>query len=214
MAAALRVELAHGGMTVLAPGREELDVCSAASVTAYFGGVSAVELLVLNAAIVRDQSAAQMEPSTFAEVLETNLTGAMRCAKAAFLRLAEEGSTRAASHGLGHVVFIGSFSGLSGAVGQANYAAAKAGMIGLTQALAAEWGRVGLRVNCILPGFMETKMTAPLSEAVRERARSRHVLGRFNEPARAAKFVRFLHEEMLHTSGQVFNLDSRIHRWA
>lgn len=211
LAAPLRGELAEGGFRVLAPGRAELDVRSRESVTAFFSRVEKLELLVLNAAIVRDQSAQHMEASTFAEVVETNLTGAMRCARAALPLLLRDVS---AGQGMGHVVLLGSFSGLGGAVGQTNYAAAKAGLIGLTQSLAAEWGASGLRVNCVLPGFMETKMTAPLSEAVRERARARHVLGRFNEPGRAAKFIRFLHEEMLHTSGQVFNVDSRIHRWA
>lgn len=211
LAAALRGELAESSFHVLAPGRAEMDVRSPESVAAFFNRVEKLELLVLNAAIVRDQSALHMEAETFAEVVETNLTGAMRCARAALPLLLRDGG---AAPGMGHVVFLGSFSGLGGAVGQTNYAAAKAGLIGLTQSLAAEWGEQGLRVNCVLPGFMETKMTALLSEAVRERARARHVLGRFNEPLRAAKFIRFLHEEMLHTSGQVFNLDSRIHRWA
>jgi NAD(P)-dependent dehydrogenase (short-subunit alcohol dehydrogenase family) len=75
---------------------------------------------------------------------------------------------------------------------------------------AREWGSLGIRVNVILPGFMETPMTETLPSGVVERARQLHVLGEFNTPNRVAAMIWFLHETMRATSGQVFSLDSRI----
>jgi 3-oxoacyl-[acyl-carrier protein] reductase len=108
---------------------------------------------------------------------------------------------------------IGSFSALKGPVGQANYAAAKAGLIGLTQSLAQEYGSRNIRVNCVLPGFLETKMTAGLTPDVREKFHQSHALGHFNTTTQVADFISFLDQQLPHTSGQIFNLDSRIYRW-
>ena len=93
---------------------------------------------------------------------------------------------------------------------QAAYAASKSALEGLVKSLAREWGREGIRVNLVLPGFMLTEMTAGLRESVKESALSRHVLGRFNTPEQAAAFILFLQEVLTAASGQVFDLDSRI----
>jgi 3-oxoacyl-[acyl-carrier protein] reductase len=96
--------------------------------------------------------------------------------------------------------------------GQAAYAAAKAGLIGLTQSLAAEWGADNIRVNCLLPGFLETKMTAGLAEDVVAKARRSHALGRFNSLEAAARLVVELQAQE-HVSGQIIQSDSRNRRW-
>ena len=110
----------------------------------------------------------------------------------------------------GHIVFISSFSALHPPAGQAAYAAAKAGLIGLSKSLARELGPAGIRVNAILPGFLDTPMTAGLSAERREQVRRDHALGRFNDPEAVAAFLVHLHNHLPHTSGQVFQLDSRV----
>jgi len=205
LAAAIRAGLETDALLVHAPPRAELDVTSATSVSAFFGRLAHLDLAVCNAGVIIDKPLAAMSPDEFASVLDVNLSGAFRVARAA-LRIM---SRRRA----GHIVFIGSFSALSCPAGQSNYASAKAGLVGLAQSLAREYGPRNIRVNCVLPGFLETRMTARLGDALRARVRAEHTLGRFNTPDIVARFIRFLHREMPHTSGQVFSLDSRPHRW-
>lgn len=205
LARALRAELEGQQYVIHAPSRRELDVTSASSISAAFHELPRLDLLVCNAGIIIDKTMASMSEDDFSRVVDANLTGAFRTARAALKLMSRQRE--------GHVVFIGSFSALTGPVGQASYAAAKAGLIGLTQSLAREYGARNIRVNCVLPGFMETKMTAHLSEEHRTRFKQSHTLGRFNTPVEAARFIRFLDREMPHTSGQVFSLDSRPHRW-
>ena len=206
LARAMNAELEKVGLTVYAPPRAELDVADVASITAVFAKLERLDLLVCNAGITADRMLSNMSEAEFDLVLRTNLTGAFRCARAALKLMSRQR--------VGHIVFIGSFSALSGPAGQANYAAAKAGLIALTHSLAREYGTRNIRVNCILPGFMETKMTAALGDDLRAKFQEAHTLGRFNTPAEVARFIRFLHLEMPHTSAQVFNLDSRIRRWS
>ena len=85
-----------------------------------------------------------------------------------------------------------------------------AGLIGLGKSLAKELGPAGIRVNMVLPGFLETKMTATVSEERKEAVRGEHALGRFNTVEAVAEFLVMLHGRMPHTSGQVFQLDSRV----
>ncbi len=138
-------------------------------------------------------------------MLDVNLKGAFRVSDHALRVMAK--------HRRGHLVFIGSNSARWGNAGQANYAAAKAGLIGLTYSLAKEYGSRNVRVNCILPGLLETKMTAHLSKEILDTVRAAHALRRFNTCAQVAKFVAFLHRDLPHTSGQLFQLDSRVNRW-
>ncbi len=195
------------GFEVLAPGKRELDVADAASVEAYFGGTDSarLELLVNNAGVRRDRTLLKMGEGEWDEVVAVNLRGAYLCSRAVM----RDAFTRRS----GHIVNIGSYSALSGPVGQANCAAAKAGLIGLRKSLALEGGEIGVRANCVLPGWLETKFTADIPPEISERARSQHALGAFNTPAAAAEFVRFLHTRMKGVSGQVFQLDSRVGRW-
>ena len=114
--------------------------------------------------------------------------------------------------GGGTILSIGSFSGLAGAAGQANYAAAKSALIGWTRSIAREFGARNVRANVILPGFLETKMTSQLPGHVKQRALDAHALGRFSTVAESARAIAFL-ATCTHISGQVISLDSRISDW-
>lgn len=189
------------GYRVFAPGRDELDVTDPAAVTAWFEA-RPVDLLVCNAGITRDAPLARLSEAAWDETLAVNLGGAARCAAAVIPGMIERGH--------GHVIFISSFSALHPPAGQAAYAAAKAALLGLAHSLAREFGPAGVRVNAVLPGFMETPMTATVSDDRREQVRRDHTLGRFNTVEAAARFLLHLHRDLPHTSGQVFQLDSRV----
>ncbi len=181
-----------------------MDVTDKAQVQTIMGVLPRLDLLIHNAGFLRDASLLKMTASDFHEVLQVHLKGAFLTTQAALKIMVKQRQ--------GHIVTIGSFSALSAPVGQASYAAAKAGLIALTQSLAAEYGPRNIRANCVLPGFIETKMSQPLLEKQRSQIESAHALGRLNTPQEAARFIAFLHT-MENVSGQVFQLDSRIHRW-
>lgn len=201
LARALASAFSAAGHSVLSPGRRELDVTDGCAVREYFHQNPA-ELLICNAGITRDAPLARLGERAWDEVMAVNLRGAAACAAAA-----SRGMLRARR---GHLVFISSHSALHPPSGQAAYAAAKAGLLGLAQSLARELGPAGIRVNTILPGFLDTPMTAQLSGERREQVRRDHVLDRFNTTEAAAEFLVHLHDHLPHTSGQVFQLDSRI----
>ncbi|MES2437701.1 MAG: SDR family NAD(P)-dependent oxidoreductase [Verrucomicrobiota bacterium] len=186
---------------VTAPGHAELDVSSPASIRRGLPP-SPVDLLVCTAGITRDAPLGRLEEEEWDEVLAVNYQGAADCAAAVLPGMM--------GRGCGHVVFISSHSALHPPVGQVAYAAAKAALLGLTRSLAVEYGRHGIRVNAVLPGFLETPMTAGLSARRKAEVLAAHSLGGFNTPPSVAKFIRHLHEELPHTSGQVFQLDSRV----
>lgn len=204
LAGALASALREAGYAVRNPGRDELDVTDADQVESYFGSIERVDLLINNAGIKRDTPMLRMTEADWDLVMEVNLKGAFLCAQAAV-----KGMSRRRS---GHIVNVSSFSAIRPPVGQANYAAAKAGMIGLTKSLAAEFGRRGVRVNAVLPGYLETKMTADMAAETVDAIRAQHALGRFNTCADAARFMVFL-DSLSAVSGQVFQLDSRVGRW-
>lgn len=201
LAQAIATEFSDAGWSVEVPGRDELDVRSQTSVTDYLSNRE-VDLLVCAAGITRDEPLIGLSELMWDEVVETNLDGPARCAKAVINGMLQRNR--------GHIVLISSFSAIHPPKGQTAYAASKAGLIGLSKALARELGPIGLRVNAVLPGFMETPMTRKLSTARIEEIRRDHVLGTFNTPDRVARFIRLLEEEMPYTSGQVFQLDSRV----
>ncbi len=207
LAQALRPVMEAAGFAVLSPGRQELDVTDAASVKAYFAAhVTQLDLLINNAGVCRDVSMARMTEEDFDQVVDVNLTGAFRVSQAALRLMSRQRC--------GHIINVGSYSALAGPFGQANYAAAKAGLIGLTQSLAQEYGARNIRANCILPGLLGTKMTRHLLEdpAWRDKLLQGHALGRLNTPADVGRFIVSLHA-MEAVSGQIFQLDSRVHRW-
>ncbi|MET9451451.1 beta-ketoacyl-ACP reductase [Streptomyces cinerochromogenes] len=164
------------------------DVTSAEAVDRAFTEVEAeqgpVEVLVSNAGITRDKLVPMMREEDFDAVLDTNLTGAYRVAKRAARSM-----IRARA---GRVVFISSVVAFSGQSGQANYAASKAGLVGLARSLAREFGPRNITVNVVAPGFVDTDMTAVLSDRIKADARERIPLGRTASPEDIARVVRFV----------------------
>ncbi len=199
---ALAGAMGNAGMEALAPGRKELDVRDVDSVKNYFGEAGNIDLLVCNAGGIVDVPLSRMSESEWDQVMEVNLRGAFLCAR--------EMSRSMMKRRSGHIVFISSFSALHPPVGQANYAAAKSALLGVMRSMAREIGPRNVRVNAVLPGFLETKMTVGLSENAKNSILDKHTLGSFNKPEIVGEFVTFLHKNMPHTSGQVFNLDSRV----
>jgi len=181
-----------------------MDVREEAQVEAYFSRLERVDVLIANAGVTRDGVVAGLGTDDFNEVVNVNLRGAFLCARAALKLMVRQRS--------GHIVLIGSRAARCGTQGQSAYAAAKAGIVGLAQSLAKEYGARNIRCNVVLPGFLETRMTAGLSDRRREEVRAEHALGRFNTTENAARFIAFL-ARLDHVSGQVFTLDSRIDRW-
>ena len=172
-----------GGVTVA-----RCDVRDAAQVDAAFGVAEAahgpVEVLVANAGITRDQLLALMSEDDFAAVLDTNLTGAYRVA-----RRAVRGMIRLRR---GRIIFISSVVGLLGSGGQANYAASKAGLIGLARSLARELGSRNITANVVAPGFVDTDMTAALPDDRKAAILGQVPLGRLASADEVAATVAFL----------------------
>jgi 3-oxoacyl-[acyl-carrier protein] reductase len=164
------------------------DVRDAASVDAAFGLVEAeqgpVEVLVANAGVARDQLLALMSEDDFGSVLDTNLTGAYRVAKRAVRPMMKMRR--------GRLIFISSVVGLYGSAGQANYAASKAGLVGLARSLARELGSRGITSNVIAPGFVDSDMTAGLPEARKAAIMAAVPLGRYASADEVAATVAFL----------------------
>jgi 3-oxoacyl-[acyl-carrier protein] reductase len=192
---------ASGGWQVEAPSRTTLDVASPASIQDYFSGLSRLDFLLCNAGMIEDRLVAQLSSAAWDRVLTVNLRGAALCGAAAYPLLQKS---------RGQIVFVGSFVSLIGAMGQSNYAAAKAGLIGLCQSLAQEGGPDHIRSNVVLPGYLPTKFNRHLPASVVEEIKARHVLQRFNTLPEAAQFI-FALAQLNHISGQVFQLDSRLH---
>jgi len=199
VASALEVEMA-----VLAPSSDELNVRCGDSVLNYFSQIDKLDLLVCNAGIIEDKMLAKMPEESWDRVIDTNLKGAFLTARAAAKIMMKQ---RPAS---GHIVFISSYAAFHPSFGQSSYAAAKSALAGLAKSLAHELGSRNIRVNVIVPGFMKTKMTRNLPRDIISTIRQRHTLAEFNTPEAVAKFIRYVHLEMPATSGQIFNLDSRI----
>jgi 3-oxoacyl-[acyl-carrier protein] reductase len=189
---------------VHAPGRKEMDVREEAQVDAYFSRLERLDVLIANAGLTRDGAVTGLASDDFNEAVNANLRGAFLCSRAALKFMVRQRS--------GHIVLIGSRAARYGTRGQSAYAAAKAGLVGLAQSLAKEYGARNIRCNVVLPGFLETRMTAGLSARRRDEVRADHALGRFNTVGNAARFIAFL-ARLDHVSGQVFNLDSRLDRW-
>lgn len=170
---------------------------TADAVLADFGSVWA---LVNNAGITRDTLLARMKDEDFARVLEVNLTGAFNMMRALTRPLMRQRG--------GRIVSMSSVVGLMGNAGQANYAASKAGLIGLTKSVARELAPRGVTVNAVAPGFVRTDMTAALPEQVVERYEGQIPLGRLAGPEEVAGVVRFLvSDAAAYVTGEVIRVD-------
>jgi len=180
------------------------DVTSAEQVEAAFAAVEErqgpVEILVANAGITRDGLLLRMSEEDFAEVIDTNLVGAYRTAKRA-----SKSMLRAR---WGRLVFVSSVVGLLGSAGQANYAASKAGLVGLARSLARELGSRSITANVVAPGFVDTDMTRALGEERRAQILGQVPLGRYASAAEVAAAVRFLcSDEAAYITGAVLPVD-------
>ena len=180
------------------------DVTDAAAVDAAFASVEEaqgpVEVLVANAGITRDTLLLRMSEDDWAAVLETNLTGAFRVAKRA-----TKSMLRART---GRLIFISSVVGLLGSPGQANYAASKAGLVGLARSLARELGSRSITANVVAPGFVDTDMTAELPEERRTEILATVPLGRYATPDEVAGVVTWLaSDSAAYITGAVIPVD-------
>jgi 3-oxoacyl-[acyl-carrier protein] reductase len=206
--AAIALELAHQGFTVIGtatavegegrisaalakhPGSRGavLDVNDAAAgqelIDAIVKEHGALHVLVNNAGITRDMLAMRLKDEDWDAVLDTNLKAVFRMSRAVMRIMMKQR--------YGRIVSITSVVGASGNPGQANYAAAKAGVAGMTRALARELGSRGITVNCVAPGFIETDMTAALPEEQQKALLGQIPLGRLGKPADIAHAVAFL----------------------
>jgi 3-oxoacyl-[acyl-carrier protein] reductase len=182
----------------------QCDVADDAAVSDMINAVKeqfgSVDILVNNAGITRDGLLMRMKEGDWQTVLDTNLTGVFHCTKAVTKLMMKQRS--------GAIINITSVVGQTGNAGQANYAAAKAGMIGFTKSVAKELASRGIRVNAVAPGCIDTDMTAVLSAAVKEDMLKSIPLGRVAQPEEVAKAVVFLaSDNASYITGQVLNVD-------
>ncbi|MDQ1495298.1 MAG: 3-oxoacyl-[acyl-carrier protein] reductase [Actinomycetota bacterium] len=180
------------------------DVTKADEVNAAFEAVEAengpVEVLVSNAGITRDTLLLRMTDDEWGAVIDTNLTGAYRVA-----RRAARGMLRSHS---GRMIFVSSVVGLSGSAGQSNYAATKAGLVGFARSIAREFGSRGITANVVAPGFVDTELTAVLSDDRRAELLEQIPLKRYASPKEIAGVVRFLaSDEAAYITGAVIPVD-------
>ncbi len=163
-------------------------------------GIGVPDVLVNNAGITRDGLMIRMKDEQWNTVIQSNLNSVfyMTSLVGAQMMRAKTGS----------IVNITSISGMHGNMGQANYTAAKAGVIGLTKTASKELGSRGIRVNAVAPGFIETDMTNELSDELKENAKARIALGRFGKPEEIAEAVAFLaSDKASYITGQVLSVD-------
>ncbi|AEM73222.1 3-oxoacyl-[acyl-carrier-protein] reductase [Caldicellulosiruptor acetigenus] len=180
------------------------DVSNADEVSQMFSQVEKefgrLDILVNNAGITKDGLILRMNEEDFDKVIAINLKGAFLCARAAAKMMVKQRS--------GNIINISSVVGIAGNIGQANYAASKAGIIGLTKSLAKELASRNIRVNAIAPGFIKTDMTEVLSDKVKEVMLSSIPLGRFGKADEVANVALFLASNLSsYITGQVIVVD-------
>ncbi len=164
------------------------------------GGFGRIDILVNNAGITRDAFLTKMTPEQWNQVIAVNLTGVFNCTRAVVPVMISQGS--------GRILNAASVVGLYGNMGQTNYAATKAGVIGMTRTWAKELGRKGITVNAVAPGFIITDMTAKVPEKVLEMMKEKTPLGRLGQPRDVAYAYLFLaSDEAAYINGVVLSVD-------
>jgi 3-oxoacyl-[acyl-carrier protein] reductase len=159
-----------------------------------------IDILVCNAGITRDGLLLRMKPEDWSAVLDVNLHGTFYCIKQLLPAMAKQR--------YGRIVTISSIVGVMGNSGQANYAASKAAVIGLTKSVAREYASRGVTANAVAPGFIDTAMTQALPDAVRQQLQEQIPLGRLGAPGDVAAAVRFLaSDEAGYITGQVLHVN-------
>lgn len=159
-----------------------------------------IDILVNNAGITRDNILLRMKDEEWDRVIKINLTGTFNCTKAVIKGMVKNRS--------GRIISIASVVGAMGNVGQANYAASKAGIIGFTKSIAREYANRGITANAIAPGFIETHMTKALSEEARDALIKQIPMGRLGMPEDVAHVVEFLaSDEAVYITGQVIHVN-------
>jgi len=165
---------------------------------------SRIDILVNNAGITRDKLLLRMSSEDWDAVLDVNLKGVFNCTKSVIKYMSKQRS--------GKIVNIASVVGLMGNVGQANYAASKAGVIGFTKTVAREFAQRGININAIAPGYIQTPMTEVLPEKVKEELMRLIPMGRLGQPEDVAQAVLFLVSEASnYVTGQVLNVNGGIY---
>jgi acetoacetyl-CoA reductase len=162
-----------------------------------------VDILVNNAGITRDKMFKHMSKEQWDEVIHVNVDSVFNCTRQILPHMLERKS--------GKVVNISSFVGLGGNIGQANYATAKAGLLGFTKAVALEVARSGITVNAVCPGFIETDMLSKVPEEIRQRLLEKIPLGRFGKPEEVAACVRYIVTEADYMTAQVISINGGIY---
>jgi len=224
---AIALELAQRGLTVIGTGTTEdgankitsalgahggrgcaLDVNDGPAVEALIDQIvkayGAIHVLVNNAGITRDMLAMRLKDDDWDAVLDTNLNAVFRLSRAVIRPMMKQR--------YGRIISITSVVGAAGNAGQANYAAAKAGVAGMTRALARELGSRNITVNCVAPGFIETDMTASLPEAQQQALLSQIPLGHLGKPADIAHAVAYLASpQAAYVTGQELHVNGGMH---
>ncbi|HZY65670.1 MAG TPA: 3-oxoacyl-[acyl-carrier-protein] reductase [Rubrobacteraceae bacterium] len=162
-----------------------------------------IDILVNNAGINRDKTLKKLSVEDWDTVVQTDLNSAFYTVHAALPQMMEQGS--------GSIINMSSFVGEAGNIGQANYAAAKAGLLGFTKTAAQELARYGITVNAICPGFIETDMVANIPEEAREKLLKTVPLGRFGKPEEIARAVRYLVEDGDYITGQSLDINGGVY---
>ena len=163
-----------------------------------------VDMLINNAGITIDKTVRRMTPEDWDHVVQVNLSGAFYLSRALLQHMLDRGS--------GRIINISSVIGSSGNIGQANYAAAKSGMFGLTMSLALETARKGITVNSVTPGFITTDMTAAVPAEAMEKVIARIPAGRLGEPDEVARVVEFLADpDSSYITGQVYAVNGGLY---
>ena len=200
-AAAVVLEIQAGAGTAVALEADLADpAVPAAIVEAVLQRWKRLDILVNNAGITRDNLVLRMTEADWDLVIQTNLRGPFLASKAALRPMLRQR--------YGRIVSVSSLAGIAGNAGQANYSAAKAGLIGFTRSLAREVGSRNITVNAVAPGFIETEMTSGLPAELLERARSAAAVPRLGTPEEVAAAIVFLASpQAAYVTGQVLGID-------